>query len=150
MSSRPARVVENLEEARPELSVVRRRRRGLIQRSAPRRFAPVAIGAAICIMTVILGVLLEQVILAQSAFKLQRLRTDVNEAEAQYQELLLEATKLESPQRIETYARYNLGMQDPTRLEYIVADINAGRSARVAVAPDSNETVLGLEPGNDP
>ncbi|MDQ3662526.1 MAG: cell division protein FtsL [Actinomycetota bacterium] len=118
---------------RPRLEIVRRRSRSLIQRDAPRRFAPVVVVAAIVAATAILGVLLEQVVLAQSAFKMSRLRTDLGEAEARHQELLLEATKLESPRRIERFARTELRLVEPQAVQYLVSDAAlAGRNARGA------------------
>ena len=119
--------------SQPRLEVVRRRSRSLIQRDAPRRFAPVVVVAVILAATAILGVLLEQVVLAQSAFKMSRLRTDLSAAEARHQELLLEATKLESPRRIERFARTELNLVEPHAIQYLVSDAAlAGRDVRPA------------------
>ena len=116
----------------PHLEVVRRRSRSLIKRSAGTRFAPVAIAVAICIATVVAGVLIEQVILAQSAFRLAQINRQMAEVSEQHQALVLEATKLESPGRIERYARTRLGMVEPTTVEYIVADLNRSKLGRLA------------------
>lgn len=117
----------------PRLEVVRRRSRSLIQRDAPRRFAPVVVAAVILAATAIVGVLLEQVVLAQSAFKMSRLRTELGAAEARHQELLLEATKLESPRRIERFARTELSLVEPQAVQYLVSDAAlSGRNARRA------------------
>jgi cell division protein FtsL len=86
--------------------------------------APVWIVSGLCILLAIFGVLLEQVVLAQSAFKLGRVREEVVAAEAHHQELLLEATKLGSPGRIERYAREELGMVDSAQVGYIVAEVH--------------------------
>ena len=86
--------------------------------------APVWIVSGLCALLVIFGVLLEQVVLAQSAFKLGHIREVTAEAEARHQELLLEATKLGSPGRIERYARTKLGMVDAGEVSYIVADVH--------------------------
>ena len=119
--------------SQPRLEVVRRRSRSLIQRDAPRRFAPVVVVAVILAATAVLGVLLEQVVLAQSAFKMSRLRTELSAAEARHQELLLEATKLESPRRIERFARTDLRLVEPQVIQYLVSDAAlAGRNARGA------------------
>lgn len=118
--------------SQPRLEVVRRRSRSLIQRDAPRRFAPVVVVAVILAATAILGVLLEQVVLAQSAFKMSRLRTDLSAAEARHQELLLEATKLESPRRIERFARTELRLVEPHAIQYLVSDAALARNARGA------------------
>jgi cell division protein FtsB len=114
------------------LEVVRRRSRSLIQRDTPRRVAPAVVAAAILAATVVLGVLLEQVVLAQSAFKMSRLRTELSAAEARHQELLLEATKLESPRRIERFARTELRLVEPHAIQYLVSDAALARNARGA------------------
>jgi cell division protein FtsL len=85
--------------------------------------APVWIVSGLCGILAIFGVLLEQVVLAQSAFELGRVRQEVVAAEAHHQELLLEATKLGSPGRIERYARDRLGMVDSAKVGYIVAEV---------------------------
>jgi cell division protein FtsL len=85
--------------------------------------APVWILSGLCVLLAVIGVLLEQVVLAQSAFELGRVREDVVAAEADHQELLLEATKLGSPGRIERYARDELGMVDSAEVGYIVAQV---------------------------
>jgi cell division protein FtsB len=80
--------------------------------------------SGLCALLVVFGVLLEQVVLAQSAFKLGHIREESVVAEARHQELLLEATKLGSPGRIESYARTQLGMVDAGEVSYIVADVH--------------------------
>jgi cell division protein FtsL len=94
---------------------------------------------AIVAGAIVFGVLLEQVVLAQSAFKLTDIRRSVTAAEARHEELLLEAAKLDSAARIENYARMELGMIDPVpaTVRYIVADIGARRfdkGARLATS----------------
>jgi hypothetical protein len=122
--------------AEPRLRLIRRRSRTLIKRGAKTRLAPFAVCAAICAAALIFGVLLEQVILAQSAFKLSRIRGDIVAAQARNQELLLESTRLADPERLERYARGRLGMVDPAGYEYIVADVGSlGR--RVALQEPS-------------
>jgi cell division protein FtsL len=112
----------------PALTVVRRRSRGLIKRGAPRRAAPVAIGVFILVATIVFGVVLEQIVLAQSAFRMARITESLAAAETRQQELLLEATRLESPTRIQRFARRRLGMVAPQEVDYLVADIG-GQSA---------------------
>ncbi len=123
MSARPERLQPPRRAQRPALEVVRRKSRRLIKRRAQRRFAPLAIAVTICVAAVVFGVLLEQVILAQSAFKLERVRESTAREQARHEELLLESARLESPARIERYARIDLGMVDPSSVEYIVADV---------------------------
>jgi cell division protein FtsB len=118
--------------ARPDLRVVRRRSRRLIERQRSRRLAPVVIVSAICCVALIFGVLLEQVVLAQSAFKLARVSDRLERAESTHQELLVQATRLASPGRIERYARTTLGMVDPTATAYISAPVRLSSGRRLA------------------
>ncbi|MGH2734149.1 MAG: hypothetical protein ACRDKZ_01105 [Actinomycetota bacterium] len=123
---------------RAHLAVVRRKSRGLIQRSASRRATPLVIGALVVVAVLVVGVLLEQVLMAQSAFKLGRMRDRLTRTEAQHEELMWEAARLENPTRIENYARIHLGMVDPDPLltQYIVADIEMRTDARLASVPN--------------
>jgi cell division protein FtsB len=134
---------QRLEEAhgaaapRPRLRLVRRRSRALVQRSPGTRLAPVALLVAICTAALVVAVLLEQVILAQSAFKLARIRRQTAAAEARNQELLLRTTKLQSPRRLERYARTRLGMVAPGSVEYIVADVGTARAGLALARPST-------------
>jgi hypothetical protein len=94
-------------------------------RSKPRRLAPVVIFGAIAALGIVFTILLEQVVLAQSAFKLARIRERLVQAEARHHELLVDASMLESSDRIEWVARNRLNMIDPPpeHVQYIVADI---------------------------
>jgi cell division protein FtsB len=121
-------------EPQPGLHLIRRRSRGLIKRGRGTRFAPIAVVTAICAAALVFGVLLEQVFLAQSAFKLARIRREMAEAEDRNQALVLRMTKLQSPRRIERFARARLDMVDPGGVEYIVADVGRPDGA-VAVRP---------------
>lgn len=139
---------------RPDLELVRRRSRRLIQRQAPRRFAPVAIVVAILVGTAVFGVLLEQVILAQSAFKMARVRDHLSEAEARHQALLLDVTRLESPARLERVAREELGMIQSSAIGYIAAEVPLRRGLMPATisrppsqpAPPGRTAALGSSP----
>jgi cell division protein FtsL len=108
------------------LRVVRRASRKLIVRSKPRRLAPVVIFGAIAVLGIVFTILLEQVVLAQSAFKLARIRERLVTAEARHHELLVDASMLESSDRIEWVARNRLNMVDPApeNVHYIVADVS--------------------------
>lgn len=88
-----------------------------------RRAAMIAV--VVCVVTIVFGVLLERVVLAQSAFKLAQIRDQLVAAEERQEELLLEASRLASPDRIEYFARSALGMVDASIVEYIVADVPA-------------------------
>lgn len=123
---------------RARLTVVRRRSRSLIQRGTSRRVAPMMIAAAIVLGASVLTVLLAQVVLAQSAFKLERLAHKVNKAVSEREEMRLEAATLQSPARIEHFARTELGMVDAAAIEYIVADIGGRRGSRLALSGPSS------------
>ena len=116
----------------PELQVVRRRKRA--KRGTPRRAAPAVVLAIVCAAVIVFGVLLEQVVLAQSAFKLARLRSELRAAEAEHEELLLHAARLSSSARIERLARGRLGMVDPGAIEYVTTSVRS-RSALAGGAP---------------
>ena len=160
MSARPSQVrAPRTRHKSPGLRLVRRRSRSLIRRGFSTRLAPLAIIASVGVAIVVVAVLLEQVVLAQSAFKLARVRAHVVKAEAEHQELLLEATRLGSPGRIEKYAMEELGMvkPGPDNTDYIVADIKGlgddsllAREKRARrLQPTTSEgagTALGVEP----
>lgn len=113
-----------------DLKVVRRRKsKNLIKRTGARKLAPFTIMASIAIAAIVAGILLEQVVLAQSAFELQKIRVELSEAEENREVLMLEAAKLDSDARVERYARETLGMVDPPphTIRYIVADIGLSR-----------------------
>ena len=126
MSARPSQLrAPRTRPKNPGLRLVRRRSRSLIRRGFSTRLAPSVIVASIGVVIVVVAVLLEQVVLAQSAFKLAKVREQVVRAEVEHQELLLEATRLGSPGRIEKYAMEELGMvkPGPEHIDYVVADI---------------------------
>ena len=127
--------------AKADLKVVsRRKKKGLINRAGT-RLAPLTIVAVIAIGGIVAGILLEQVVLAQSAFKLTKIRQELTAAEENREVLMLEAAKLDSAARIERYARENLGMVDPEpqNVRYIVADIRPGTRSGTALAADRFE-----------
>lgn len=125
---------------KPDLKVVQRRKsKKLIKRTGARRLAPFTIMASIAIAGIVSAILLEQVVLAQSAFELHQIRLELAEAEENREVLMLEAAKLDSDARVERYARETLGMVDPSpqSVRYIVADIGLSRkSAALATRTD--------------
>ena len=124
--SSTARSARSSKSSRPRLEIVGRKgRRGLIKRSRSRRFAPAWVAAAVFVVAVIFSVLLEQVVLAQSAFHLSKLTARVNTVEESHQALLVKWARLQSQNRIEHYARMRLGMVDPPPgdTQYIVANV---------------------------
>jgi cell division protein FtsB len=101
------------------------------------------IAGAIAVVAIVAGVLLEQVVLAQSAYKLQAINKRLAGAETRQEELLADMAQLESPGRIERYARASLGMVEPTNVEYIVADARFARvSNRLADALEKRDVPL--------
>jgi hypothetical protein len=74
-------------------------------------------------------VLLEQIVLAQSAFKLDAMNKRVTAATSVHEGLLYQTAKLSSPGRIERYARTKLGMIDPPAINYIVANVSPRRAS---------------------
>jgi cell division protein FtsL len=92
---------------------------------------------------IVSGVLLEQVLSAQAAFKLARLTARADKAQAQNGDLLLRASRLSSPARIERYARTRLGMVDPATTQYIAARVRARQSQSIARAPASDSAPSG-------
>ena len=121
--------------ARTRLTVARRKKaRGLLKRTGARRAMPGYLIVTIVVLAIVAGVLLEQVMLAQSAFRLSDINKSLASAEARQEELLAELAELESPGRIERYARTQLGMTDPAVVEYIVANVRLGTDNRIAHA----------------
>lgn len=136
-AARPQKRASQKATAAPQLKLVQRRKsKRLIKRTGARRLAPFTILATIAIGAVIAGVLLEQVVLAQSAFKLTHIREELAEAQENREVLMLEAAKLDSAARIERYARENLGMVEPEphNVRYIVADIRSQALGNLAAA----------------
>jgi cell division protein FtsL len=130
MSSAPQTLPEATRD-RP-LRLVRRRSRKLIKRNSSRRVAPLVILAVILSGAIVFGVLLEQVVLAQTAFKLSRLTKATQSAQAKNGELMLRASRLGSPARIERYARTKLGMVDPSSVQYIIARVHPRGGATIS------------------
>ena len=151
--SATARHLREARSSQRDLKVVRRRGRQLIRRTGSRRSVPLAIAAGVAVIAVVAAVLLSQVVLAQSAFKLEAINKRLAAAEDRREELLAEVAALESPGRIERYARARLGMVDPSRVEYIVARVRTGEDNRLADALRQKDlplpgdsTAIGLEP----
>jgi cell division protein FtsL len=59
------------------------------------------------------------VLLTEGQFRLERLQTQSDDAQAQYVRLRLEVAQLESPERIVAAAQERLGMVPPTALTYL-------------------------------
>ena len=136
MSARAAQA-KGKRSAAPQtgLRVVRRARGGLIKRGTNRRMAPLGILAILLIGATVATVLLEQVVLAQTGFKMAQLRDRVVVAEARHAELVLRAARLGSPERIERVAIQELGMTypAPSEVKYIVANVRQKGGTKLAV-----------------
>ena len=146
MSAQTSRVAPR-RARRPQernLKVVRRKQRSLIQRGAARRVTPLVFGGVILVALLISTVLLEQVLMAQSAFKLEEIRNQTESAESKQQELILQVTRLEDNSRIEEFARTQLGMIETnhTTSEYMVANIAVKADTRLARATQEDELDL--------
>lgn len=148
MSAQPAGITPERPNA-PRARLVKRKSQELIRRRGARRIAPLIVVATIIVGAVLAAVLLEQVVLAQSAFKLQQVQHRLEKQQARQQELLLQAARLESPGRIEQYARMHLGMVDPppSVVQYIVADVSIRRRTDPVVDPRRGATAAASAEG---
>lgn len=136
-----AETIRERAERKKHLSVVERRL-GNRDKSRKRHTKGFVITvSALLAGAIVMGVLLEQVLLAQSAFELAELRKNVAAAEARHEELLLQSANLDSAARIERYARTNLGMIEPPpgAVEYVVADVRTGTTLGRATVEQGNE-----------
>lgn len=115
-----------------------------MKRGRSRRLAPAVVVATILVAATIFGVLLAQVVLAQSGFKMQRLREEVAQADEEHARLVLKAAKLGSAERIERVAIEQLGMIYPESMpEYIVANVRTTSSMQLTEVAEESL----LEPG---
>jgi cell division protein FtsL len=110
----------------------------LIQRARSRKIAPALVALGILIAATIGTILLEQVVLAQSAFKLSGMREQLEQAEEKHSQLLLKAAKLGSSERIKRVAMNELGMQYPLEPHYIVANVKSNWTNQLAQSPGDN------------
>ncbi|HET7482836.1 MAG TPA: cell division protein FtsL [Actinomycetota bacterium] len=144
MSARPATIRERALVPARHLHLVRRKGRShkLIKRTRTTRVGMFAVVGGIVVAAIVAGVLLEQVVLAQSAFRLGDLRKKLESADARHEELLLESAQLDSAARIERYARSTLGMVDPApdQIEYIVAKV--GHRSQIASIPNRHAATV--------
>ena len=144
MSAHAHDVRTRASKQKPQLRVVQRRRGRKLSKTAPeRRGVSVLIGGGIVAIAIVAAILLEQVVLVQSAFHLSEIRERLEEAEAQHEILVLEAARLDSSARIERYAREELGMVDPgpEGVHYIVANIKQPKSVRDDVGGKHRQTL---------
>lgn len=121
--------------------------------------APRVIAGAIVALALVFGVLLEQIVLAQSAFRLSEVRERLVVAEEKYEKLMHEAVLLDNPARIERIARQRLGMvePDPAMQKFVVARIEmregGPRLARLhdlSAPPDAAAAATGVPDGASP
>ena len=139
MSTRSSQMGARERDNRSHLRVVRRGSRGLLVRGGSRRLVSYGIAASIVVLAVVFAVLLEQVVLAQSAFKLKGIQDRLIAAESRHKDLMLEAARLESSERIERFARDQLGMIEPDMhsVGYIQADVVPPDRPNIAEEPSA-------------
>lgn len=127
MSARAQEIRQAVRE-RAALRVVGEGRRPMLKPN--RRVSPLVVLAIACVLGTVALVLVERVMLAQSAFELTRLMERVEAADERRSELAFEVARRENPGRIEHYARTQLGMvdPDPATIQYIVADVAPRRA----------------------
>lgn len=150
MSATGSQVRVGRRAGRSHLSVVRRGSPGRLVRGSTPRVTSYVVASTIVVLAVVFGVLLEQVVLAQSAFKLKGIQDQLVRAETRHKELMLEAAKLESSERIERFARQELGMikPDPQSVSYIQADVAPRLGGRMArEGSEVSENVAGTAAG---
>jgi cell division protein FtsL len=141
MSAHPSRVRgARPRDRRRDLRVVRANKRDLLKRGRSRRIAPIYVVCAILAGATIFAVLLEQIVLAQTGFKMAQLRDEMAAAESENAKLVLKVAKLSSTERIERVAIEELGMVQPKSqdVRYIVAHVRSRESRLIAErrAPD--------------
>jgi cell division protein FtsL len=112
-------------EQRPSLRVVPA---GLRRR----RTAVVTILAMAVMFSVMLGLAAFQTIIAQGQARLDRLDTDVRNAQSSYQKLRFDVAQLEAPARIVATARDRLGMVVPDSVSYLAPTGDAALEAEAA------------------
>ncbi len=125
-----ARQLKRPVQKRARLSIVKRRKFRLLK-----RVSPMLVVMVVFVIAAVFAILLEQVMLAQSGFKMAKLQQKIEKAETKHAELVLEAAKLSSSERIERFAISDLGMVRPERVEYIMANVGVKGAARIAAAP---------------
>jgi cell division protein FtsL len=99
-----------------------------IRQKSKRRVKAMALAAGIvAAAAVVFGLVLVNIFLAQSSFRLSDLEGQVAEQEARYRQLRFEVARAESPERIAHIAS-RLGLRAPDKQEYILgpAAIAAG------------------------
>lgn len=136
---------------RTQLHAVRGRKR-LIKRSPARRIAPALAAGAIFVAATIFAVLLAQVVLAQTGFKMASLREEIVASEAEQAKLVLKAAKMSAKERIEKVAIERLGMIRPENVLYVVADVKKRPNRFLAeqqpevIVPDAGAAAGGSAP----
>jgi cell division protein FtsL len=129
----PLRVVEPV-----KLTPARRRRRAR---------ALLLVGGTL-IVAVALGLVYFHVVLAQRQFALNRLDTSVQNERATYERLRLQVAQLGSPQHIISTAEGQLGMRQPTSVNYLTPTVADGSGTVWSNNLPSGPTA-GLGPAGD-
>ena len=90
----------------------------------------------------LLGVVAAHVLLAQQAFRMDRLQSKATTEQARNQALRLQVAELEAPSRIVAEAQQRLGMVTPPTVAYLVPG-RSGPPVRSQPAPSPTTTVAG-------
>lgn len=96
------------------------------------------VGVVLVVIATVSIVLIEQVMLAQTAFKVSQMREEIVKAEARRAELTLQAAQLGSSERIERVAKRELGMVSPEEIHYVVANVKP----KAPVLADSGRPII--------
>ncbi len=135
--------IETRPVRRPELRVVEGRGEGTRRRLVP---AVVAV-AGVVFFASLLGLAVFHVFLVQSQSTIDRVDQQITEASAATEDLRLELAELESPDRIRTFAREELGLVEPTDVIMLQPkDLDAFAAAALPdpdLVPDGHEGVPG-------
>lgn len=85
----------------------------------------------------------QRTLVIQTALRAEQLKGTLQVEEAEHKKLLLEASRLKSPERIEGIAAEKLGMVHPPRLSYIILPRNVeGEKLASASSESSGENLL--------
>jgi cell division protein FtsL len=102
------------------------------QRRLVRQLAIVAtVVAALCLF----GVVVFHVVMTQNQFRLDALRSDASESQAEYDRLRLQVSQLESPDRVVSDAQTRLGMITPPKVTYLTPSVDEPGPGWAAVKP---------------
>jgi cell division protein FtsL len=106
------------------------------------------VAAATAVVAIALGLVYFHVVLAQRQFALNRLDSTVQSERATYERLRLQVAELGSPQHVISTAVGQLGMRQPTSVDYLTPTAVAGAANTLVNDPPSGATA-GVAPAGD-